>query len=97
MVGINIRMPETCGECFARQLDSLEEARCGVTGLPVGYGDKSGSCPLVWLEGELVIKHIRRTRTAACTYQKENGKPPCCTHDCEGCVWYEVYEDEEEV
>jgi hypothetical protein len=24
-----------------------------------------------------------------CTYQKENGRPPCCTHDCEGCMWHE--------
>ena len=31
-----------------------------------------------------------------CVYQKENGKVPCCTHDCEGCVWNEAYEDEKE-
>lgn len=24
-----------------------------------------------------------------CTYQDANGKPPCCTHDCDGCVWHE--------
>ena len=22
-----------------------------------------------------------------CRYFKENGKVPCCTHDCNGCVW----------
>ena len=27
-----------------------------------------------------------------CTYQKENGKLPCCTHDCDGCIWHEEYE-----
>ncbi len=24
-----------------------------------------------------------------CTYQMENGKAPCCTHECNGCMWYE--------
>lgn len=28
-----------------------------------------------------------------CGYVKEYGTAPCCTHDCNGCVWYE---DEEE-
>lgn len=23
-----------------------------------------------------------------CKYYTENGKPPCCTHDCNGCVWH---------
>lgn len=23
-----------------------------------------------------------------CTYQKTNGEPPWCTHDCNGCVWW---------
>ena len=23
-----------------------------------------------------------------CTYYRENGKQPTCTHDCEGCTWY---------
>lgn len=23
-----------------------------------------------------------------CTYEAENGKSPCCTHDCNGCVWH---------
>ena len=27
-----------------------------------------------------------------CTYEKTNGKAPCCTHQCDGCMWYE--EDE---
>lgn len=31
-----------------------------------------------------------------CTYQKENGKTPCCTHDCDGCVWNQTSENEEE-
>ena len=31
-----------------------------------------------------------------CTYQKENGKEPCCTHDCEGCMWNDKDEDEED-
>lgn len=31
-----------------------------------------------------------------CTYQRENGKAPCCTHDCDGCVWHEEDEDEED-
>lgn len=22
-----------------------------------------------------------------CTYEKENGKPPTCTHECKGCMW----------
>lgn len=24
-----------------------------------------------------------------CTYQRENGKAPHCTHQCSGCVWCE--------
>ena len=28
-----------------------------------------------------------------CNYEKENGKPPCCTHECDGCVWHEEEED----
>ena len=24
----------------------------------------------------------------SCSYYAENGKKPCCTHDCDGCVWY---------
>lgn len=31
-----------------------------------------------------------------CTYQRENGKAPCCTYDCNGCMWYEKDEDEDE-
>ena len=23
-----------------------------------------------------------------CTYYEENGKEPCCTHSCDGCMWY---------
>ena len=30
-----------------------------------------------------------------CTYEKENGKQPCCTHECEGCVWHESDENED--
>ena len=30
-----------------------------------------------------------------CNYPVENGRVPCCTHDCEGCVWYRYDEDEE--
>ena len=31
-----------------------------------------------------------------CTYYKWNGKVPCCTHSCDGCVWHEEDEDDEE-
>lgn len=31
-----------------------------------------------------------------CTYQRENAKAPCCTHDCDGCMWCEKDEDEKE-
>ncbi len=31
-----------------------------------------------------------------CTYQNENGKAPCCTHDCDVCVWNQTSENEEE-
>lgn len=31
-----------------------------------------------------------------CNYPVENGKVPCCTHDCEGCVWHRDDDDEEE-
>ena len=31
-----------------------------------------------------------------CTYYKENGKVPCCTHQCEGCVWWEEPEDDDD-
>ena len=24
----------------------------------------------------------------SCSYCIENGKKPCCTHDCDGCTWY---------
>lgn len=24
----------------------------------------------------------------SCSYYAENGKKPCCTHDCDECVWY---------
>lgn len=24
----------------------------------------------------------------SCSYYAENGKKPCCTHDCYGCAWY---------
>ena len=24
-----------------------------------------------------------------CNYFKENNKMPCCTHDCDGCIWFE--------
>lgn len=24
----------------------------------------------------------------SCSYYAENGKKPCCTHDCDGCTWY---------
>lgn len=24
-----------------------------------------------------------------CTYYTKNNKKPCCTHDCDGCEWYE--------
>ena len=30
-----------------------------------------------------------------CTYYKEYGKVPCCTHQCEGCVWFEEPEDDD--
>lgn len=23
-----------------------------------------------------------------CSYYAENGNKPCCTHDCDRCVWY---------
>jgi hypothetical protein len=29
-----------------------------------------------------------------CIYEKANGKAPCCTHDCNGCVWWQECEDE---
>ncbi len=28
-----------------------------------------------------------------CAYLRENGRSPCCTHDCNGCMWYEEQED----
>lgn len=31
-----------------------------------------------------------------CTYYDSNGKAPCCTHDCDGCMWYEEEDDDEE-
>lgn len=32
-----------------------------------------------------------------CTYTNwHDGKPPCCTHDCEGCVWCDEDEAEED-
>lgn len=31
-----------------------------------------------------------------CIYYKENGKIPCCTHQCEGCVWYEKPEEDDD-
>lgn len=31
-----------------------------------------------------------------CTYFNNNGKAPCCTHDCEGCIWHEEEDDDEE-
>lgn len=35
-----------------------------------------------------------------CVYAKwHDGNSPCCTHDCEGCVWYDndiVEEDSDE-
>lgn len=31
-----------------------------------------------------------------CTYYDNNGKAPCCTHDCKGCMWYEEEDDDEE-
>ena len=24
----------------------------------------------------------------SCSYYAENGKESCCTHDCDGCMWY---------
>jgi len=24
----------------------------------------------------------------SCSYYAENGKKPCCTHDCNWCTWY---------
>lgn len=32
-----------------------------------------------------------------CNYPVENGKAPCCKHDCEGCVWYREDDDEERI
>lgn len=31
-----------------------------------------------------------------CTYEAENGKSPCCTHDCNGCVWHVDEENDDE-
>ena len=31
-----------------------------------------------------------------CIYQKENGIPPCCIHECDGCMWHEEEEEEEQ-
>ena len=31
-----------------------------------------------------------------CVYANWNdGSPPCCTHDCDGCIWYAEDESEE--
>lgn len=30
-----------------------------------------------------------------CNYPVENGKVPCCTHGCEGCVWHRDDDEEE--
>lgn len=35
-----------------------------------------------------VNKDPNRKGENMCTYQDANGKPPCCTHDCDGCVWH---------
>lgn len=29
-----------------------------------------------------------------CTYYDNNGKAPCCTHDCQRCIWNEEDKDE---
>ena len=32
-----------------------------------------------------------------CTYMKyHDDRPPCCTHDCEYCLWYDEDESTEE-
>lgn len=31
-----------------------------------------------------------------CTYYRENGKIPCCTYDCDGCMFHEEIEDGED-
>lgn len=30
-----------------------------------------------------------------CTYYQVNGEAPCCTHDCDGCIFHEADENDE--
>ena len=32
-----------------------------------------------------------------CNHEKENGKPPVCTHDCNGCIFHEKDDTSEEI
>ena len=31
---------------------------------------------------------LKEQPSKSCSYYAENGKKPCCTHDCYGCTWY---------
>lgn len=31
-----------------------------------------------------------------CTYYDVNGIMPCCTHDCQGCMWHEEEGEDDE-
>lgn len=32
---------------------------------------------------------INSENSKFCRYYENNNKKPCCTHECDGCVWYE--------
>lgn len=47
-------------------------------------------CPYECKEYE---EYLEEGTKNMCKYQQENGKSPCCTHDCDGCVWNEPDEE----
>lgn len=44
-------------------------------------------CP--WCGRELEDATLKKNEPSkSCSYCIENGKEPCCTHECDGCMWY---------
>ncbi len=49
--------------------------------LPIKY------CP--WCGRKLEdVTFEKNESSKSCSYSTENGKEPCCTHECDGCMWY---------